>query len=99
MPLLFTPSHSLGRLGSLDIMRGFVVAGMMLVNFSMVGAGAYEPRHRLHVHAHCLVSPGRDVFTWVASARLSRPQFLVVEGVRFELTEELLPRQFSRLVP
>jgi predicted acyltransferase len=27
------------RLGSLDVMRGFVVAGMILVNFSMVGAG------------------------------------------------------------
>jgi predicted acyltransferase len=34
-----TPSHSLERLGSLDVMRGLVVAGMILVNFSMVGAG------------------------------------------------------------
>jgi predicted acyltransferase len=33
------PSHSLERLGSLDVMRGFVVAGMILVNFSMLGAG------------------------------------------------------------
>jgi predicted acyltransferase len=34
-----TPSHSLERLGSLDVMRGFVVTGMIVVNFSMVGAG------------------------------------------------------------
>jgi predicted acyltransferase len=34
-----TPSHSLERLASLDVMRGLVVAGMILVNFSMVGAG------------------------------------------------------------
>lgn len=34
-----TQSHSLERLGSLDVMRGFVVAGMIVVNFSMVGAG------------------------------------------------------------
>ena len=34
-----TPSHSLERLCSLDVMRGVVVAGMILVNFSMVGAG------------------------------------------------------------
>ena len=34
-----TPSQSLERLGSLDVMRGFVVAGMIAVNFSMVGAG------------------------------------------------------------
>jgi predicted acyltransferase len=33
------PSHSFERLGSLDIMRGSVVAGMILVNFSMLGAG------------------------------------------------------------
>jgi predicted acyltransferase len=34
-----TPSHSLERLASLDVMRGLVVAGMIMVNFSMVGAG------------------------------------------------------------
>ena len=34
-----TPTHRLERLESLDVMRGFVVAGMILVNFSMVGAG------------------------------------------------------------
>jgi predicted acyltransferase len=34
-----TPSHSLERLGSLDVMRGLVVAGMILVNFSMLGVG------------------------------------------------------------
>src|SRR5580698_8651134 len=34
-----TPSHSFERLASLDVMRGIVVAGMILVNFAMVGAG------------------------------------------------------------
>jgi predicted acyltransferase len=37
--IITPPSHSLERLGSLDVMRGFIVAGMILVNFSMVGAG------------------------------------------------------------
>jgi predicted acyltransferase len=36
---LSAPSPSLERLGSLDVMRGFVVAGMILVNFSMLAAG------------------------------------------------------------
>src|SRR5277367_1865880 len=34
-----TASHSLERLDSLDVMRGLGVAGMILVNFSMLGAG------------------------------------------------------------
>lgn len=34
-----TPSHGRERLGSLDVMRGLVVAGMILVNFSMLGTG------------------------------------------------------------
>ena len=34
-----TASHSLERLRSLDVMRGAVVTGMIVVNFSMLGAG------------------------------------------------------------
>jgi predicted acyltransferase len=89
-----TPSHGLERLGSLDVMRGLVVAGMILVNFSMVGAGFRQfAIYPILVHAE-----------WVGFtiADLVFPAFIFMVGISIALasrgSEALHARTVKRIV-
>jgi predicted acyltransferase len=89
-----TTNHRLERLASLDVMRGLVVAVMIVVNFSMLGAGFQQfAIYRVLAHAEWV---GFTVADFVF------PAFIFMVGVSIALarrgSEFLTARTATRIV-